>query len=193
MQLDLIDRRGEERQVDDIRQVLGREVADPDRTGVADLLGLHDPAPGVDVLAVLLGRPIDQIEVDVVQPKSGQAGFAGVLRGLETLIRGDQFGGDEEFFARDVGFGDGPPDRRLVAIGRGGVDQSVAGRQCGGDRGLDLIGLQFGDAQTEHRDGVVVIERDGGNGGRRCHLTCLCFADSGGPDSGDDSTEAKPL
>ena len=33
---------------------------------------------------------------------------------------------------------------------------------------IEFGGRQFGDAETEHRDGVAVIERDGGR-----HVTCL--------------------
>jgi hypothetical protein len=177
MHLDLVDGGGEEGQVDDVRQVLGGEVADPDGPGVADLLGLHDSAPGVDVFAVLLGGPVDEEEIEVIQPQPGQAGLAGVLRGLEALVGGGQLGGDVELLAGHAGGGDGPPDRLLVPVARGDVDQPVAGRQGGGDRGLRLRRREVRDAQTEHRDGVVIVERDGGDGGRRCHVTCLCMED----------------
>ena len=32
--------------------------------------------------------------------------------------------------------------------------------RVGGDRGLGLLGRQLGDAETDHRNGVVVAERE---------------------------------
>ena len=86
-------------------------------------------------------------------------------------------------------------DMVLAAINEGiRAAQARAESKMGGiTGGLGGGGRQFGDAQTEHRDGVVAVEREGGNGGRRCHVTCLCFGVSGGPDSGEDSTEPKEL
>ena len=174
VQFDLIDDRRDETQIDQVGQLLGAEVADADRPGVTDLLGLHEPAPGVDVLAVQFHRPGEQAQIDVIHAEARDAGFARVLRALETLVGLRQLGGDEQLITGDARIGDGPADRFFVAACRGGVDQAVAGRQPGGHRGLGLGRRQLGDANAQHRDAVVVAERKGGNPRRRRHVTCLC-------------------
>jgi hypothetical protein len=68
VQLDLVDRRDEECEVDDRRQVLGGEVGHPDRTGVAVLVGLHYAGPAVDVSAAFFGGPVNEVEVDIARP-----------------------------------------------------------------------------------------------------------------------------
>ena len=94
----------------------------------------HQAAPAVDVLTVLAGGPVDQVEVDVIQAEPLQAGLAGVLRRLEALVVGGQLGGDEQLVARDARRGDRAADRGLVAVGRRGVDQPVARLQRRGHR-----------------------------------------------------------
>ena len=86
MQFDLVDRWCGEAQVGHVGQLLGVEVGDADGPGVADLARFQQTCPGVDVSAVLVDRPVDQEEVDVVQSELGETGPAGVLRGLEPLI-----------------------------------------------------------------------------------------------------------
>ena len=79
--------------------MLSGEVAHADRAGVADLLGLHQAAPAVDIESAFFGGPVDEVEVHVIQAEPLEAGLAGVLRGLESLIRSRQLGGDEHLGA----------------------------------------------------------------------------------------------
>ena len=55
-----------------------------------------------------------------------------------------QLGGDEQIGAVDATLGDGPAHRVLVAVGRGGVQVAVAGRQR---LRHDLFGLLGGDLE----------------------------------------------
>src|SRR6478752_5122434 len=171
MQLDLVDRRGEEGQVDDVGEVFSMEVAHADGPGVAVLLPLHQAAPAVDILALLARRPVDQVQIDVVQPEPLEADLQRILGRLKTQIRGRELGSDEQFLTGDARRGDRPAHRFLIAVGGRGVDQPVAGFQR---RRHGLLGLgirQLTDAEADHRDRVLVVESDGGNRSRRRHGT----------------------
>ena len=84
---------------------------------------------------------------------------------------GGQLGGDEQLLAGHARCGDRPADCFLVAVGGRGVDQPVARFQC---RRYGLFGLgvrQLANAEADHRNRVLVVERDGGNRSRRRHVT----------------------
>ena len=98
--------------------------------------------------------PVDEVQVHVVQAEPFEAGLDGVLGRLEALVLGGQLGGDEQVVARDARCGDGPADRLLVAVGRGGVDQPVADFQRCGDR---AFGLGSGDNSATPRPSTGMV------------------------------------
>ena len=56
--------------------------------------------------------------------------------------------------------GDRSADGFLVPVGRGGVEQAVAGRERVGHRLLGLLGGDLVDAEAEHRHLDAVVESD---------------------------------
>src|SRR5947209_12355404 len=163
VQLDLVDRGGDVGQVDGRLHMLLGEVAYPDGAGDAVPAGLDQAAEGVHVFTELRHRPMDQKQVDVVQPEPVQADSGGVLGGLESLVGVRDLGGDEQLRARDSGRRDGAADGGFVAVHRGGVDQPVADFQRRRYGALGFVLGQLGDAETEYRHRVFVVECNEGN------------------------------
>ena len=98
--------------------------------GAAVVLQLDQRLPGLDV-AVLGGqRPVDEVEVDVVEPEPVTALLEGAQRLVVAVRVVVQLGGDEDLVARQAGLGDRRADARLVAVHRGGVDVPVAGLEA---------------------------------------------------------------
>ena len=167
VQLDLVDHRRDEGQVDDRRQMFLGEVGDSDRTGMSFSAGLDHAAEGVHILTHRRGRPVNQVEVDVIQAQSLQAGATGSLRLDETVVFGGQLGGDEQLRAGNPGGRDRAADAGFVAVDRGGVNEPAADFQRRRYRAFGLVVRQIGDAQAKHRHGVFVIESYGWYGGAR--------------------------
>ncbi len=92
------------------RQVLLVKVRHPDRAGQAlRCLQLFQGVPGLDVGVELRRRPVDQVQVDVVEAELLQRlGERGGGIGLPVV---PQLGGDEQLVARHAGLGDGLTDR----------------------------------------------------------------------------------
>ena len=110
-------------------QVLDAEVGDADRAAAALALDPFEGAPGVEVALLGRQRPVDQVEVDVVEAEPAAALLEGLQGRVVALLRVPELGGDEDLLARDPGGGDRGADAGLVAVGGGGVDVAVAGRQ----------------------------------------------------------------
>ncbi len=151
------------------------EVGDADRTGEPASLQRQQPTPAVHVLALLTRGPVDQVEIDVVEAEAFQARGQRVLGRLVALVGGGQFGGDEQLLARHTRRRDRTADRGLVAVGGGGVEQSVAGLQRRRHRLLGLGVRQLADAETDDRHRVVVVQSDRRNCSRRRHVTYPCL------------------
>ena len=162
MHLHLIDHRGLTLQM---VQVLRLEVRHADGAGQPLRLELLQGVPCLDVGIAVLdgGRPVDEVQVDVVQTELLQTrldGLAGIL-GLVGVV--PQLGGDEKPVTGDAGAGDGPPDAFLVAIDGGGVDVAVARLKGAGHGLLGLVVRHLPGAESQLGDGGAVIEGDGGN------------------------------
>lgn len=129
---------------------------------------LLDGLPGLAVQVAGRGRPVNQVEVEVVQAQLGEAGVEGPQGGVVALVGVPQLGGDEQLLTGDPGGGEGAADTGLVAVDRGGVDAAVTGLQGGAHRGGGLVVGDLEDAEAELRDLDAVVESDGGDDGR-CH------------------------
>src|SRR6185436_9727188 len=67
VELDLVDGGGHARLVDDPAQMVGLEVRDADRPDEALGLQLDERLPRLDVAVPRRDRPVDEVEVDVVE------------------------------------------------------------------------------------------------------------------------------
>ena len=132
MQLDLVHHGKDLGGVHERLQMMGLEVAHAD--------GAHPPvqverlqrAPGFlvralpRVLGALGRRPVDEIEVDVVEMEL-LAGFLERLqRAVVAAVGVPHLRGDEQLFARHAAGGQRLAHRRLVVVGRRRVDVAVA-------------------------------------------------------------------
>lgn len=104
MQLDLVDRGHGLGGVEEILQVVRQKVRDADGVGLAGGLDLLQRFPGLHVLAPSGNWPVDQVEVDPVEPESLQGGVDGIEGGLAPVIVVPELGSDEEFLAWDTEF-----------------------------------------------------------------------------------------
>ena len=127
------------------------------------LVDAFEGAPGVDE-AVLAGhRPVDQVEVDVVEAEPAEARLEGRQRRLVALLGVPQLGGDEEVLAGESRGGDRRADALLVAVGGGGVDMAVAGVERLLDHLLGVLGRHLEDAEAELGDLDAVVEGEAGD------------------------------
>ena len=93
--LDLVDRRDDGGLLVQPAQVVGLEVGHADRPGPTFGVDPLQRPPGVDVVADLGQRPVDQEEVDLLQPQVGQGlveRLQGVVERVEAVV---QLAGDE--------------------------------------------------------------------------------------------------
>ncbi len=129
-------------------EVLNGKVGDTNVANLARANELLHLAPGVEIVPVLVnlllagdrrGRPVNEVQVDIVGSEVGQAVGNGVADAL--VVRVVQLGGDPDLVARDARGLDALADFLFVAVGGGGVDVAVAGAQSSLDGPGDLIGL----------------------------------------------------
>src|SRR5690625_4508483 len=148
-------------------RVLAAVVVDPQLGGHEYLLamepGITDPAS-----AALLGdRPVDQVQIQVVQAQTLEGGLAGGDRVLEAVVVVPQLGGHEHLLAWEPGLTDRASDALLVGVQLGGVDVTVTGcERLAGDVGCD-VGVDLEDPVPELGDRMAVVEgqvRTGGHG-----------------------------
>ena len=115
VQLDLVDRGNGVGLGDQPLEVRHHEVRDADAPGLAVLANLLERTPGLDIAVLRRGRPVDQVQVDLLEPELVEAACHGVIGRLGALVVVVELGGDEEFVARDSGCRDRAPDALLVA------------------------------------------------------------------------------
>ena len=97
--LDLVDRGNDSGLGDQPVEMVGIEVGDADRARAALLAQPDQRAPGLDIEAARRDRPMDQIEIDMVEPEPIEAGGAGGERRVEALVAVPDLGGDIDLLA----------------------------------------------------------------------------------------------
>ena len=130
-QLDLIDGGDDLRVTEELLEVRPQEVADADGPGA--LLGVKplERAPRVEPLAS--DRPVEKVEIDVLEPEPLQARVEGAERRVEALVGVPELGRDEHLLARQAARAHAVTDVALVAVDPRGVDVPVAEAQRGGN------------------------------------------------------------
>ena len=169
MHLDLVHGRHRVRLGGQSIEVPGLEVRDADGAGAAVALELLEHAPGRDEVAAVEGgqRPVDQEQVDVVEPERDQRGVEGPARVVGPMGRVAELAGDEHIVTREAGGADALADPALVAVHLRGVDVAVARleRLLHGPGGVPRCDLE--DPEPELRDGPAVVEPDAGGAAHR--------------------------
>jgi hypothetical protein len=119
----------------------GHEVADADGADLAVGEQGLQRAVGLDGEVEACGQGlVEQEEVDLVDAELAGALVEGVQSGVVAVVGDPGLGLDEDVGAVESGAADGFADLTLVAVGGGGVDEPVAGGQCGLDGGDRLVG-----------------------------------------------------
>lgn len=152
-------------------QVVLLKVADPD--------GPH-PALGIELLHILpgllptLGRPVNQVEVDVVGAQPVQALLEGLPGPTGTDVVVPQLGGQEDVPALQPGIAHPLPHGLLIAVDHRRVDVAVPGLEGPGHRlagGLPVRGLE--DAQSQLGNINPIVQGDHGVGDVFTHTVPL--------------------
>ena len=104
-------------------------------------------------------RPVDDVQVDLLEPKPIQAPLD---LGLRVFASGVELRGDEDLVARHAAVAEGTADALLVAVGLRGVDVAVAELQRPANRVLAVRPVRdLPDTKAEKRDLVAVGEHAG--------------------------------
>ena len=113
--------------------------------------------PGLDEAAARGYRPVDEIEVDVVQPEVVEAGLEGTAGAAAAVVCIPKLGSDEQLVAREPRRGERGSDTPFVSVFARGVDAAVAKLESGADGG-DGVGIahaRHAEAETGHSNAVV--------------------------------------
>nr|GEU28231.1 hypothetical protein [Tanacetum cinerariifolium] len=122
--LHLVDGRLDVVEGDQVHQTVGLEIAHAYRAQLAGAVGLFHRAPRAVHVAE---RLMDQVQVQVVELQPLQRLVDGGARGVVARVLHPQLAGDEQVVARHAAVPDALPHGALVQVGRGRVDQAVAG------------------------------------------------------------------
>ena len=160
MQFDLVDRRNDAGGVDENGQVLGLEIADSDGPDPALVAQSGESLEGLDIFVERRLRPVDQVEIEVVESKPAHARVECLQRAVVALVCIPQFGHQVELVTRHAGFGNRSPDLSFVTVGRRGVDMPVAGAQRSAYRQLGVCRGDLENSETDGRDQIAVVQRD---------------------------------
>ena len=99
MHLDLIDSRNNVRDFRQFFQLINVKIADSDRTGFTRCVEFFHLSPGLKITAGY--RPVDQIQINVVQLKAFEASVKSTFDISDTLRVIPDFGGDKKFLPGD--------------------------------------------------------------------------------------------
>src|SRR2546430_12980949 len=138
-----------------------RVVAHPDRTGQSLLPDLHKRLPR---FGPQLGhRPVNEIQVHVLETEFASAPLEGPQRGFESLVAVPEFRGDENLVPGDPALSYRGPYVSLVSIQFRRVNQTIAGFEGGRDR-LPCLRPRARLPHAQAKDGNLraVVQRDAG-------------------------------
>ena len=104
-------------------------------------------------------RPMNQIQIHILQPQTLQARIDPLLHALVPRVI--ELGGNPDLRARDPGVADGGADFGFVAVGEGRVDVAVAGFEGGEDGVVDFVGGGLPGAEADNGDLGARVEGRG--------------------------------
>ncbi len=157
VQLDLVQRGRDARLVDQATQMRLVEVRDADGPHAPFVAQADQRLPAVDIGVHRRQRPVDQVQVQIIQSRPLHRRVKGPQRGVMPLRIVPQLGRDEDLVADHVAVADAPAHPGLVLVGGGTVDQPVSDAQrLGHDLGgLRILDLPDAGAQLGHGPAVV--------------------------------------
>ena len=164
VQLDLVDVRGHAGGVDDPLGVLGLEVGQAHGAHQPGLHQVDQALEGVDVAVAPRVGPVDQEQVDLVNPEPLGAHVERVTGLAPAVPFGVELGGHEQLVAGRAARAHPAAHASLVSVGVGGVDEPVAEP----DRlGHDPLGLAIAHGprpqpEVGHPGSVRQLERRSG-------------------------------
>src|ERR1035437_4550819 len=157
VKLNLVHGRDDRRRGEQGVQMLLQEVGYADGPCAFCGIDLLHGQPRVDEQCLGWDRPVNEIQVDHVNDERTPARLEGLRQ--SAMLPVAQFGGDEDFLARDSRGRDRGTHACLIAVGGGRIDVPVAGPQ----RVLhDALRLSFRDleyAKAELGNGDPVVQR----------------------------------
>jgi hypothetical protein len=98
---------------------------------------------------VKLLAPVNEVKVDVVQVQSRERRVESLKRFVVVLLTSAQLGRDEDVGALDLGAIDAMTDAHFIAVGGGGVDESIAQVERRADGDFSVLVIHGPGAQTE--------------------------------------------
>ncbi len=163
VEFDLVEHRHDTGGLDDLVDVIGLEVRDADRAQPPAGLQFDEGLPGLDEATVARSRPMDQQEIEFVEPERLHRGVEGLEGLLPSLERVPHLRGDEDVVPGQPRCGDGLTDTLLVHVPPGGVDMPIAGTECLTDHAGGVLGRDLEHPEAQLRDGTAVVERERGS------------------------------
>ena len=124
VQLNLVDGRGHARIANEQINMAGQEVADADMLDQPTFTGFDQRLPCLNELALARVRPVDQIEIDVVEAHTAHALLNGEQRLVMGVVAAGQLGRDDDVFARHTGFADSAAHHAFILIVEGEIGRA---------------------------------------------------------------------
>src|SRR5256712_10987396 len=187
MELDLVHGRCDRSRRKHFFQMADRVVAHADRPSEAFFVELRERLPRL--VAKARYRPVDQVQIDVVESQLAATPFERSQRGLVPVIAVPEFRCDDNLVPRNSTLPDCRADVPFVRIHFRGVDQAVPDLEGGGDGVPGLLARRgLPDAEAQDRHLVSVVQRrarfDGeahrrGDGGRPTSILTRGIQDFG--------------
>lgn len=138
--------------------------------GVERKIDLLEGPVRVDVPGPRGHRPVDQVEVDVIEAQLVERGVEGAQRRVVALVVVPHLRGDEQVLTGDPGRGQGAAGALLVPVGGRRVDRAVAGLEGGRHGRRRLVVRHLPDAEAQLRHPHAVVQGDRGNLAVRAHV-----------------------
>ena len=160
VELDLVDGRDHTGLIDDLAQVGVVEVGDANRSRAAFLAQADECAPRVEVDIAGRRRPVDEIEVNLVDAKQARALVEGAQGLVIAMVGVPHLRGHEDVVAVKLAATQRLTDAALIVVEVRRVDVSVADLERLHGRVDDDIVRHLPDAESDDGDGAAVVHLD---------------------------------
>jgi hypothetical protein len=140
--------------------MLGLEVAHSDRADPALVPQMRERLEGVNELALRRHWPVDQIQIQVIDPESFDGGVERRQRTVVALVGVPQLGNQINLVAGYARFCDRQTGLTFVVVHCRGVDVPVTRLQGGAHSLFGVWGWNLENAEPDQRDRITVVQRD---------------------------------